>query len=50
MRSRLDLRRSEASQAVAGIYTFEIAEQNKCEVLLMAKIEEHPLKFEVEQA
>src|SRR5437763_11589287 len=31
-------------KAVAGTYTFEIAEQRQCEVLLMAKIEEHPLR------
>jgi hypothetical protein len=34
----------------AGTYTFEIAEQKQCEVLLMAKIEEHPLLIEVERA
>ena len=35
---------------IAGTYTFEVAEQKQCEVLLMAKIEEHPLRVEVEQA
>ena len=37
-------------KGIAGTYTFEIAEQKQCEVLLMAKIEEHPLRVEVEQA
>jgi ATP-dependent Clp protease adaptor protein ClpS len=37
-------------KAIAGTYTFEVAEQKQCEVLLMAKIEEHPLRVEVEQA
>jgi len=37
-------------KAVAGTYTFEIAEQRQCEVFLMAKIEEHPLRVEVERA
>jgi ATP-dependent Clp protease adaptor protein ClpS len=37
-------------KGIAGIYTFEVAEQKQCEVLLMAKIEEHPLRVEVEQA
>jgi ATP-dependent Clp protease adaptor protein ClpS len=37
-------------KGVAGTYTFEVAEQKQCEVLLMAKIEEHPLRVEVEQA
>jgi ATP-dependent Clp protease adaptor protein ClpS len=36
-------------KGIAGTYTFEIAEQKQCEVLLMAKIEEHPLRVEVEQ-
>src|SRR6266404_7838231 len=31
-------------KGIAGTYTFEIAEQKQCEVLLMAKIEEHPLR------
>ena len=34
---------------IAGTYTFEIAEQKQCEVLLMAKIEEHPLRVEIER-
>src|SRR5215469_3882427 len=34
----------------AGTYTFEVAEQKQCEVLLMANIEEHPLRVEVERA
>jgi ATP-dependent Clp protease adaptor protein ClpS len=37
-------------KGIAGTYTFEVAEQKQCEVLLMAKIEEHPLRTEVEQA
>src|SRR5438132_9217931 len=37
-------------KGIAGIYTFEVAEQKQCEVLLMAKIEEHPLRVEVERA
>jgi ATP-dependent Clp protease adaptor protein ClpS len=37
-------------KGVAGTYTFEVAEQKQCEVSLMAKIEEHPLRVEVEQA
>jgi ATP-dependent Clp protease adaptor protein ClpS len=37
-------------KGIAGTYTFEVAEQKQCEVLLMAKIEEHPLRIEVEQA
>lgn len=36
-------------KGIAGIYTFEIAEQKQCEVLLLAKIEEHPLRVEVER-
>jgi ATP-dependent Clp protease adaptor protein ClpS len=36
-------------KAIAGTYTFEVAEQKQCEVLLMAKIEEHPLRVEVER-
>jgi ATP-dependent Clp protease adaptor protein ClpS len=36
-------------KGVAGTYTFEIAEQKQCEVLLMAKVEEHPLRVEVER-
>ena len=34
---------------IAGTYTFEVAEQKQCEVLLMAKVEEHPLRVEVER-
>ena len=37
-------------KGIAGSYTFEVAEQKQCEVLLMAKIEKHPLRVEVEQA
>jgi ATP-dependent Clp protease adaptor protein ClpS len=37
-------------KGVAGTYTFEVAEQKQCEVLLMAKVEEHPLRVEVERA
>ena len=37
-------------KGIAGTYTFEVAEQKQCEVLLMAKIEEHPLRVEVEPA
>jgi ATP-dependent Clp protease adaptor protein ClpS len=37
-------------RGIAGTYTFEVAEQKQCEVLLMAKIEEHPLRVEVERA
>jgi ATP-dependent Clp protease adaptor protein ClpS len=37
-------------KGIAGAYTFEVAEQKQCEVLLMAKIEEHPLRVEVERA
>ena len=36
-------------KGIAGTYTFEVAEQKQCGVLLMAKIEEHPLRVEVEQ-
>ena len=32
-----------------SVVTFEVAEQKQCEVLLMAKIEEHPLRVEVEE-
>ena len=35
-------------KGIAGTYTFEVAEQKQCEVLLMAKTEEHPLRVEVE--
>lgn len=37
-------------KGIAGTYTLEVAEQKQCEVLLMAKIEEHPLRVEVERA
>src|ERR1700751_824100 len=37
-------------KGIAGTYTFEVAEQKQCEVLLMAKIEEHPLRVQVERA
>jgi ATP-dependent Clp protease adaptor protein ClpS len=37
-------------KGIAGTYTFEVAEQKQCEVLLMANIEEHLLRVEVEQA
>jgi ATP-dependent Clp protease adaptor protein ClpS len=37
-------------KGIAGTYTLEVAEQKRCEVLLMAKIEEHPLRVEVERA
>ena len=36
-------------KGIAGTYTFEIAEQKQSEVLLMAKVEEHPLRIEVER-
>ena len=36
-------------KGIAGTYPFEIAEQKQCEVLLMAKIEEHPLRVEIER-
>jgi ATP-dependent Clp protease adaptor protein ClpS len=37
-------------KGIAGTYTFEVAEQKQREVLLMAKIEKHPLRIEVERA
>ena len=37
-------------KGIAGSYTFEVAEQKQCEVLLMAKIEENPSRVEVERA
>jgi ATP-dependent Clp protease adaptor protein ClpS len=37
-------------KGIAGTYTFEVAEQKRCDVLSMAEIEEHPLRVEVEQA
>src|ERR1700757_3418491 len=36
-------------KGIAGTFTFEVAEQKQCEVLLMAKVEEHPLRVEVER-
>jgi ATP-dependent Clp protease adaptor protein ClpS len=36
-------------KGIAGTYTFEIAEQKRCEVLLLAKVEEHPLRVEAER-
>jgi ATP-dependent Clp protease adaptor protein ClpS len=36
-------------KGIAGTYTFEVAEEKQSEVLLMAKIEEHPLRVEVER-
>lgn len=36
-------------KGIAGTYTFEIAEQKQYEVLLLAKMEEHPLRVEVER-
>ena len=32
-----------------GTYTFEVAEEKQSEVLLIAKVEEHPLRVEVER-
>jgi ATP-dependent Clp protease adaptor protein ClpS len=37
-------------KGIAGTYTFEIAEQKQCEVLLMAQVEDHPLRVEVARA
>jgi ATP-dependent Clp protease adaptor protein ClpS len=37
-------------KGIAGRYSFEVAEQKQSEVLLMAKLEEHPLRVEVERA
>ena len=36
-------------KGIAGTYTFEVAEQKQFEVLLIAKVEEHPLRVEVER-
>jgi ATP-dependent Clp protease adaptor protein ClpS len=36
-------------KGIAGTYTFEVAEQKQSEVFLMAKVEEHPLRVEVER-
>jgi ATP-dependent Clp protease adaptor protein ClpS len=37
-------------KGIAGIYTYEVAEQKQCEVLLLAKTEEHPFRVEMERA
>jgi ATP-dependent Clp protease adaptor protein ClpS len=37
-------------KGIAGTYSFEVAEEKQSEVLLMAKIEEHPLRVKVERA
>src|SRR5437899_12025813 len=37
-------------KGIAGTYTLEVAQEKRCEVLLMAKIEDHPLRVEVERA
>ena len=37
-------------KGIAGTYTYEVAVQKQCEVLLMARIEEHPLQVAVERA
>ena len=36
-------------KGIAGTYTFEVAQEKQCEVLLVAKIEEHPLRVEIER-
>ena len=36
-------------KGIAGTYIFEVAVQKQCEVLLIAKVEEHPLRVEVEK-
>ena len=36
-------------KGITGTYTFEVAEQKQSEVLLIAKVEEHPLRVEVER-
>jgi ATP-dependent Clp protease adaptor protein ClpS len=36
-------------KGIVGAYTFEVAEQKQSEVVLMAKVEEHPLRVEVER-
>jgi ATP-dependent Clp protease adaptor protein ClpS len=36
-------------KGIAGTYTFEVAEEKQSEVLLIAKVEEHPLRVEVEE-
>src|ERR1700730_141600 len=36
-------------KGIAGTYTFEVAKQKPYEVLSIAKVEEHPLRVEVER-
>src|SRR5215470_10597018 len=36
-------------KGIAGTYGSEVAEQKQSEVLLMARVEEHPLRVEVER-
>ena len=36
-------------KSIAGTYTYEISEQKQYEVLLLTKVEEHPLRVEVEK-
>src|ERR1700730_11884752 len=36
-------------KGIAGTYAFEVAEQKQYEVLSIAKVEEHPLRVEVER-
>ncbi len=36
-------------KGIAGTYTFEVAEQKQYEVMLAARVEEHPLRVEVER-
>src|SRR5437868_10039807 len=36
-------------KGIADTYTFEVAEQKQCEVLLMAKVEEHAVRAEAER-
>jgi ATP-dependent Clp protease adaptor protein ClpS len=36
-------------KGIAGTYTFEVAEQKQFEVVLAARVEEHPLRVEVER-
>src|SRR5882724_4780390 len=36
-------------KGITGTYTFEVAEQKQSEVLLIAKVEEHPLRVDVER-
>src|SRR5467141_462987 len=36
-------------KGIAGTYTFEVAKQKQFEVLLAARVEEHPLRVEVER-